>query len=63
MNAQYFEVIEGFCIEADYADDLPLLANTPAHAESLLHSQEQAARGIAFAWAQQKKKKNRVHEF
>ena len=27
--------------DADYADDLALLANTPAQAESLLHSQVQ----------------------
>ena len=32
--------------DADYADDLVLLANTPAQAESLLNSQEQTAGGI-----------------
>ena len=34
--------------EADYADDLVLLANSPTHAESLLHSLEQAAGGITL---------------
>ena len=33
---------------ADYTDDLALLTNTPAQAESLLHSLEQAARGIGL---------------
>ena len=31
--------------DADYRDDLELLANTQAQAESLLHSLEQAAGG------------------
>ncbi len=31
--------------DADYADDIALLANTPAQAKSLLHSQERAAAG------------------
>ena len=31
---------------ADYADDIALLANTPAQAQSLLHSLERAAGGI-----------------
>ena len=30
-------------IDADYADDLVLLTNTPAQAEYLLHSLKQAA--------------------
>ena len=30
---------------ADYANDLAILANTPAQVKSLLHSLEQAARG------------------
>ena len=34
--------------DADYANDIPLLANTPAQAKSLLHSLEQAAGGIGF---------------
>ena len=34
--------------DADYADDIALLANTPAQAETLLHSQERAAVGIGF---------------
>ena len=32
--------------DADYADDPALLANTPAPAESLLHSLKQTAGGI-----------------
>ena len=32
--------------DVDYADDLALLANASAQAKSLLHSLEQAARGI-----------------
>ena len=35
-------------MDADYADDIALLANTPAQAESLLHSLEQAAGGIGL---------------
>ena len=31
--------------DADYADDLALLANTPNQAETLLHSLERAAAG------------------
>ena len=34
--------------EADYSDDLALLANTPTQAEYLLHSLEQAAGGISL---------------
>ena len=34
--------------DADYADDIALLANTPNHAETLLHSLEQAAAGISL---------------
>ena len=34
--------------DADYADDIALLAKAPAQAESLLHSSEPAARGIRF---------------
>ena len=34
--------------DADYADDLILLANTPAQAESLQHSLKQAARGFGL---------------
>ena len=33
-------------MDADYADDIALLANTPAQAETLLHSLERAAAGI-----------------
>ena len=32
--------------DADYADDIALLANTPTQAESLLYSLEKAAGGI-----------------
>ena len=34
--------------DADYADDIALLANAPAQAETLLHSLEQAAAGIGL---------------
>ena len=34
--------------DADYADDLALLVNTPNQAEALLHSLERAAAGIGF---------------
>ena len=34
--------------DIDHADDLVLLANRPAQAESLLHSLEQAARSICL---------------
>ena len=34
--------------DADYADDIGLLANTPNQAETLLHSLERAAAGIGF---------------
>ena len=33
--------------DADYADDIAILANTPNQAETLLHSLEQAAAGIS----------------
>ena len=35
-------------MDADYADDIVLLANTPAQAETLVHSLEQAAAGIGL---------------
>ena len=34
--------------DADYADDIALLANTPARTETLLHSLEWAAAGIGL---------------
>ena len=34
--------------DADYADDIALLANTPNQAETLLHSLERAAAGIGI---------------
>ena len=35
-------------MDSDYADDIPLLADTPSLAESLLHSLEQAAGSIGL---------------
>ena len=34
--------------DADYADDIAILANTPNQAETLLHSLEQAVAGIGL---------------
>ena len=34
--------------DADYADDIVILANTPCQAETLLHSLELAATGIGL---------------
>ena len=34
--------------DVDYSDDIALLANTPAQAESLLHSLEREAGGLAL---------------
>ena len=34
--------------DADYADDIALLTNTPAQAETLLHNLERAATGISL---------------
>ena len=34
--------------DADYADDIAILANTPGQAETLLHSLERAAAGIGL---------------
>ena len=34
--------------DADYVDDIALLANAPAQAETLLHSLERAAAGIGL---------------
>ena len=34
--------------DADYADDIAILANTPNQAETLLHSLEQATTGIGL---------------
>ena len=34
--------------DADYTDDIALLANTPAQAETLLHNLERAAAGIGL---------------
>ena len=34
--------------DADYADDITLLANTPTRTESLIHSLERAAIGIGL---------------
>ena len=46
-------------MDADYADDLTLLPNTPAQAKFLLHSLEQAKRGIDHFM----NKYNRVYVF
>ena len=35
-------------MNADYADDIALLANTPTQAETLLHNLERAAAGIGL---------------
>ena len=35
-------------VDEDYADDIALLTNTPTKAESLLHSLERIAGGIAL---------------
>ena len=39
---------EQMIMDADYTDDIALLANTPTQAKSLLHSLEQAAGGIGL---------------
>ena len=39
--------------DADYADDIALLANTPTHSEILLHSLEQTAAGIGASMSMQ----------
>ena len=36
------------CTDADYTNDLVLLANTPVQTDSLLHNLKQAARGIGL---------------
>ena len=46
--------------DLDHADDLALPKNTPAQAESLLHSLEQVAGDIGLGV---KAHKNRVHVF
>ncbi len=40
--------------DVDYTDDIALLANTPAQAETLLHSLEQAAAGIGLQFFRKK---------
>ena len=44
--------------DANYADDIVLLASTPAQAESLLHSLEWAAGGIGLHVNADKKSSN-----
>ena len=44
-NRKYFAQT---IMDADYANNTVLLANTPAHTETLLHSLEQAAGGISL---------------
>ena len=56
MNENYFTIkkarskwyLTETITDADYADDLALLVNTSTQAESLLHSPEQAVRGISL---------------
>ena len=43
--------------DTDYTDDQALLTNMPAQAKSLLHSLEQAARGIDLSVRANKNKK------
>ena len=45
-------------MDANYADDIALQANTPSQAESLLHSLEEAAGSIGL---HVNADKNRVH--
>ena len=44
--ATFFYLILASFTDADYADDIAILANTPNQAETLLHSLERAAAGI-----------------
>ena len=45
----FIKQLYGFTItNADYADDIAILANTPNQAETLLHSLERAAAGIGL---------------
>ena len=44
--------------DADYADDIALLANSPAQAESLLHSLERNSRWHRFLY---QRRQNRIH--
>ena len=46
-------------IDADYANDQVLLANTPPQAEFLLHCPEQAAKGIGL-YMNANKKSSRI---
>ena len=48
--------------DADYADDIALLVNTPAQAETLLHSLERATSGIGFHVNAHKKEYMRFNE-
>ena len=45
LNLFYYHYFN-YCTDADYADDIALLANTPDQAETILHSLERAAAGI-----------------
>ena len=44
-----------------YADDMALLTNAPAQAETQLHSLKRAAAGIGLHVNAQKKKKNGIY--
>ena len=41
-------MIDSLSTDADYADDIVILANTPKQTEALLHSLERAAAGIGL---------------
>ena len=43
-----FSILAKTITDADYADDIAILANTPDQAETQLHSLERAAAGIGL---------------
>ena len=49
-------------IDADYADDIALLANEPAQAETLLHSLERATASIGFHFIAHKTEYMRLNQ-
>ena len=48
VKAKIRRYLSGTIVETDYADDMALLTNAPAQAESLPHSLEQAAGSIGL---------------
>ena len=50
MNSNSLKIMlpTNYSTDADYADDIALLANVPAQAETLLHSLEPAAAGVGL---------------